>query len=119
MEGPDIKAFLEELIPEQDWDSEHLKRTPERFANMLRDMTVAEESAFDFTVFKDADNINELVAINDIPFYTFCAHHIIPFFGVAHIGYVPKGKIAGLSKFARAVTFFAKGLWVQEQLTVQ
>jgi GTP cyclohydrolase I len=58
-----------------------------------------------------------MVVVKDIQFYTFCAHHMIPFFGIAHIGYVPQGRILGLSKFARVVRYYSTRLNVQEELT--
>jgi GTP cyclohydrolase IA len=92
----------------------HMQRTPERFLAMLQELTTPEP--FEFTVF-DNDGVDEMVVVQDIPFYTLCAHHVIPFFGKAHIAYIPGSKIAGLSKFARAVKYFSRGLNVQEELT--
>jgi GTP cyclohydrolase I len=92
---------------------EHMKDTPARFVNMLSEMTAREE--FNFTTFKsDSD---DMVVLDRIPFYTLCAHHVVPFYGFAYIGYVPSGRIAGLSKFARAVRYCARGFHVQEELT--
>lgn len=99
----------------QDWvDNPHLKDTPRRFAQMLTDLTTPVD--YNFTTFPN-EGLDEMVIIKGIPFYTLCAHHVIPFFGEAHVAYVPGPKIAGLSKFARAVQYFAKGLNVQEELT--
>jgi GTP cyclohydrolase I len=90
----------------------HMQDTPKRFVNLLREMTTPEP--FNFTTFEsDAD---DMVVLDPIPFYTLCAHHLAPFFGKAYIGYIPDGKIAGLSKFARAVKSVAKGFHVQEEL---
>lgn len=66
-----------------------------------------------------AGNVDEMVVVRDIPMYSHCEHHVAPFFGVAHIGYVPQGKIVGLSKLARLVDIFAHRLQVQERLTNQ
>lgn len=88
-------------------------KTPERFVKMLRELAARED--FEFTTF--ASDSDEMVIVQDIPFVSLCAHHIAPFIGKVHIAYVPKGKIAGLSKFVRAVNFCAKGLWCQEELT--
>lgn len=107
------EAFLEAIISEEDRDSEHFEGTPKRFTKMLLELTTPEE--FQFTVFKS--DHNELIMESPIPFYSLCAHHIIPFYGEAHVAYIPQGKIAGLSKIARTVTSFAKGLWTQEDLT--
>lgn len=71
-------------------------------------------------VFEDgAEGVNELVLVDNIPVYTHCEHHLAPFFGVAHIGYIPNKRIVGLSKFKRLVDVFACRLQVQERLTVQ
>jgi len=92
----------------------HREDTPVRFINALRQLTEREE--FNFTTF-DNDGIDEMITLGPIPFYTLCAHHVVPFYGNAWVGYVPDGRIAGLSKFARAVKYVAKGFWVQEELT--
>lgn len=97
--------------------NEHMRETPKRFVQMLKDLTSPKE--FEFTVFNNDEGVDEMVTVMDIPFYTLCAHHIVPFFGVAHVGYVPDGSIAGLSKFSRTVQHFAKQLTVQEVLTNQ
>lgn len=111
------KKFLERFI-HGNYDfskSPHLKETPRRFAKMIMDLTTAEE--FEFTTFKNDNNRGEMVIIKDIPFTALCAHHIVPFMGVCHVGYIPTDTIAGLSKFARAVKYWAAGLWTQEDLT--
>jgi GTP cyclohydrolase I len=97
--------------------NEHMYETPRRFVQMLRDLTTPEE--FDFTVFDNSRGVDELISLTNIPFYTLCAHHIVPFYGMAHVGYVPGGSIAGLSKFPRAVQMMAKKLTVQEDLTME
>jgi GTP cyclohydrolase I len=111
------RTFLEKVIPGEDWNDEHHLETPRRFARMLIELTDSEDAAFKFTTF--ASDSKEMVVVRDIPFYTLCAHHIIPFFGKCHIGYVPDGQIAGLSKFARTVKFWTRGLWSQEELTTK
>lgn len=113
----DAARFLLEETTGADFDFPHLKRTPERFVQLLREMTTQEED-FNFTTFDNAEHIDEMVVIQDIPFYSLCAHHVVPFSGIVHIAYIPDNYIAGLSKFARAVKFWSKGLWVQEELTV-
>ena len=97
--------------------AEHKAETPKRFVKALRQMTEREE--FNFTTFENegVEKVDELIVVGPIPFYTLCAHHVLPFFGQAYVGYVPGTRIAGLSKFARAVQWCAKGLWVQETLT--
>jgi GTP cyclohydrolase I len=99
-----------------DWDyDEDLAQTPERFAKMIRELTVSDE--FNFTTFENVKGERGLVILKDIDFVSLCSHHIIPFVGRAHVGYIPDEKIAGLSKLARAVKFQAAGLWTQEDLT--
>ena len=108
------EAFLKFVFGNRfDWESEHYNGTPNRFMRMLRELTMPEE--FDFTTFRsESDN---MVVIKDIEFVSLCAHHIVPFMGVCHIAYIPRGHIAGLSKFARLVKNCAKTLTVQEELT--
>jgi GTP cyclohydrolase I len=102
------------------WSStpeDHRAETPLRFVNMLRQMTTR-DSEFKFTTF-DTDGPSEMITLGPIPFYTLCAHHVVPFFGKAWIGYVPDKKIVGLSKIPRTVKYLAKGFWVQETLTTE
>jgi GTP cyclohydrolase I len=101
-----------------DVNSEHGSETPTRFVKMLRDMTTRDEE-FKFTVFPNEDKVDEMVTQCNIPFYTFCNHHVVPFFGKAHVAYIPGEKIVGLSKLSRAVVWLAKGLHVQELLTTE
>jgi GTP cyclohydrolase I len=99
-----------------EWHSESLKKTPERFAKMLRELTTP-ANGWDFTTFPNGMNNDQMIVVDHIPFVALCEHHILPFSGVCHIGYIPGDRLAGLSKFARAVKFMAKGLWTQEDLT--
>jgi GTP cyclohydrolase I len=101
----------------QDWDSEddHSKNTPARLVATLRELGNRKLEAFTFTTFVSTSD--EMIILSNIPFYTLCAHHVVPFHGRAHIGYVPHGKIAGLSKLGRTVKYVSRGLWVQEDLT--
>lgn len=96
-----------------DAKEQHTEKTAERFAKALVEMTTPQD--IEFTTF-DATTQN-MITLGPIPFYTLCAHHVLPFHGSAWVGYVPMGKIAGLSKFARAVKELSKGLHVQEELT--
>lgn len=107
--------LLRHTVKGADWKSPHLERTPARFAKMLKDLTTPGE--FNFTTFPNAQDVDEMIVVKNIPFYTLCAHHVIPFHGICHIGYVPKDQIAGLSKLPRTVHYFCKGLNVQEDLT--
>jgi GTP cyclohydrolase I len=107
--------MLRDLLPEEDWDDGHLAETPERLAKLLIDMTTPEQ--FNFTVFDNTEMIDQMVCVSNIPFYSLCRHHVVPYFGVAHVAYIPAQKICGISKLARAVHYHAKGLTVQEHLT--
>jgi GTP cyclohydrolase I len=71
------------------------------------------------TTFPNDEGYDELVLVRDIPFHSLCEHHLLPFSGVAHVGYLPADRIVGLSKLARVVDHFARGLQVQERLTKQ
>jgi GTP cyclohydrolase I len=75
--------------------------------------------AFDLTTFPNDEGYDELVLARDIPFHSVCEHHLLPFHGVAHVGYLPGARILGLSKLARVVELFARRLQVQERLTKQ
>jgi GTP cyclohydrolase I len=74
---------------------------------------------FEATTFPNDEGYDELVLVRDIPFHSLCMHHLLPFSGVAHVAYLPADRIVGLSKLARVVDRFARGLQVQERLTVQ
>jgi len=105
----------------EDPEREGLQRTPLRVAKALDFLT----SGYGVTaaeVVKDAifeDACKEMVVVKDIEFYSMCEHHVLPFFGRAHVAYLPKGRIIGLSKVARIVDVFARRLQVQERLTNQ
>jgi GTP cyclohydrolase I len=95
---------------------EHGVDTPKRYVEMLRELTTPQPMKF--TTFSN-DGMDEMVVIDNIPFVSLCNHHVVPFMGVAHIGYIPNELIAGLSKFARVVDHFAKRLQIQERMTKQ
>jgi GTP cyclohydrolase I len=99
----------------QDIDDEHLRDTPRRVASAYAEMLSPEP--FDMTTFANDEGYRELVLVTKIPFQSLCAHHMLPFQGVAHVGYVPADRLVGLSKLARVVQWFARGLQVQERLT--
>lgn len=112
------QVLLEKLFPSADWDGPDLMDTPRRFVQMYQEMTTPED--FSFTTFENkakVDGTSQLVTVKNIAFTALCAHHIVPFIGHCHIGYIPDKKLAGLSKFPRAVRWWAKGLWTQEDLT--
>jgi GTP cyclohydrolase I len=101
----------------RDPHSVHLAETPRRVARAFAEMLTAEP--FDLTTFPNDEHYDELVLARDIPFQSLCEHHLLPFQGVAHVGYVPGDRILGLSKLARVVELFARNLQVQERLTMQ
>jgi GTP cyclohydrolase I len=103
-----------------DVTSEHGYGTPKRFVSMLEELTECrdcEEQCIKWKSFPA--ETDEMIVVRDLPFVSVCNHHVIPFVGVAHIGYVPNEWEAGLSKFGRAVQHFAKRLQTQERLTAQ
>ncbi|MEO6142931.1 MAG: GTP cyclohydrolase I FolE [Dermatophilaceae bacterium] len=97
--------------------SPHLAETPRRVAESLTEMITPRE--FDLTTFPNDEDYDELVLARNIPVHSLCEHHMLPFHGVAHVGYLPGKRILGLSKLARVVELFARDLQVQERLTVQ
>jgi GTP cyclohydrolase IA len=98
-------------------DDESLKDTPRRIARMYDELLTAKP--FESTTFPNDGAYDELVVVRDIPFHALCEHHLLPFTGVAHVGYIPGPRIVGLSKLARVVDYFSKELQVQERMTAQ
>ena len=98
-------------------DSEDMFETPRRLVHAYAEMLTPPE--FDSTTFTNAAGYDELVVVCDIPVRSLCEHHLLPFTGVAHVGYLPDDRILGLSKFARTVEFFARRAQTQERLTVE
>jgi len=121
--GDPIADLVESLLGElgEDPDRPGLKTTPDRVSRALRELTdgygVKPEDVIADAVF-DQD-YDEMVVVKDINFYSLCEHHMLPFFGQIHVGYLPKGKVVGLSKIPRLVEIFARRLQIQEQLTRQ
>jgi GTP cyclohydrolase I len=101
----------------KDPGSPHLADTPRRVARSFAELLTARR--FDLTTFPNDEGYNELVIVRDIPVQSLCEHHLLPFSGVAHIGYLPGERILGLSKLARVLDLFARDLQVQERLTQQ
>jgi GTP cyclohydrolase IA len=101
----------------QDSDDEHTRDTPRRVAAAYAELLTPR--SFNLTTFPNDEGYDELVLARDIPFHSLCQHHMLPFTGVAHVGYLPGERILGLSKLARVVELFARGLQVQERLTKQ
>lgn len=100
-----------------DISSQGTADTPRRIARMLAELLTPRP--FNPTTFPNEDGYDELVLVRDIPFVSLCEHHMLPFQGVAHVGYLPGDRIIGLSKLARLVHYFARSLQVQERLTKQ
>jgi len=98
-------------------DTDEMAETPRRMAHAFAEML--EVPSFDFTTFANTEGYDELVLVENIPVRSLCEHHMLPFFGVAHVGYLPGERILGLSKFARVVDFFAQRPQTQERLTKQ
>jgi len=112
-----IRLFLEGIGDNP--DREGLLETPERVADMCEEIFagIGQDSSLEIKVLK-SEKYDEIVLLKDIPFYSMCEHHLLPFSGVAHVAYVPQGnRVTGISKLARVVEIEAKRLQVQERLT--
>eukprot|EP00168_Porphyra_purpurea_P016583 TRINITY_DN5416_c0_g1_i1.p1 TRINITY_DN5416_c0_g1~~TRINITY_DN5416_c0_g1_i1.p1 ORF type:complete len:290 (+),score=82.02 TRINITY_DN5416_c0_g1_i1:72-941(+) len=115
-----VRTILDCL--DDDPTREGLVKTPERFAAALQFFTSGYTEADPSTLVGDAEwdeNHSELVLVRDISVFSLCEHHMVPFHGKVHIGYIPNGKVVGLSKLARLATHYARRLQVQERLTTQ
>lgn len=104
----------------EDPQREGLLETPDRVARMYQEICggMDQDPAAHLSKVFHVDN-NEMVVEKDIPFYSLCEHHLLPFFGKVHLAYIPNDKVAGLSKLARTVEVFARRLQLQERLTAQ
>lgn len=119
-ERMDIVRFLERLDPQP--DREGLKETPDRFLKAWKFWTSGygvDTEGLLKTFGDGGEKYDEMVFVGAIPFYSQCEHHLAPFFGVAHVAYIPTGRVVGLSKIPRLVDAFARRLSVQERITVQ
>jgi GTP cyclohydrolase I len=114
-----IGSLLVELG--EDPSRQGLKATPGRVSRALRELTDGYDvSATDIVAGAVFDqDYDEMVLVKDIPFYSLCEHHMLPFFGSCHVGYLPKGKVVGLSKIPRIVVAFAHRLQLQERMTTE
>lgn len=105
----------------EDPDREGLRNTPRRAANAIEFLTKGYRDDIDSIVNNALyqSDIDEIIIVKDIELYSLCEHHILPFIGKCHVGYLPNGKVLGLSKIARIVEMFARRLQIQERLTQQ
>lgn len=113
-----VKLLLEGIG--EDVNREGLVETPERIARMYEEICggMDEDAGTHLSKVFTVEN-NEIVLEKDIVFYSMCEHHLMPFYGKAHVAYIPNGKVVGLSKLARTVEVYAKRLQIQEQMTGQ
>ncbi len=120
---PEKEGLIRNLLSSlgEDPNREGLRRTPLRVAKAMDFLTSGYHATVE-EVIKGAvftEDCKEMVVVRGIEFYSLCEHHMLPFFGHAHVAYLPKGKVVGLSKIARVVDVFARRLQVQERLTNQ
>ncbi|MBL8110736.1 MAG: GTP cyclohydrolase I FolE [Anaerolineales bacterium] len=126
MNGADVEAtrrIVSDLIKAigEDPEREGLKNTPDRVARMYVELfsgyTAEPERIVNGALFEI--NYDEMVIVRDIEFYSLCEHHMLPFIGRAHVAYIPKGKVIGLSKIPRIVDMYARRMQIQERMTRQ
>jgi GTP cyclohydrolase I len=121
--APEIAARTLDVLQllGEDPSREGLRRTPERVAKALLEMTEGYDADLDALINNALFDVgySEMVLVKDIQFYSLCEHHILPFFGKAHVAYIPDGQVIGLSKIPKLVQVYAKRLQVQERMTQQ
>lgn len=118
-----MKELYRQILTElgEDPNREGLRDTPERAANAMRYLTKGYQEDLN-DIINNAlfdSEMSEMVIVKDIEMYSMCEHHLLPFLGKCHVGYLPDGKVIGLSKVARIVDFFARRLQIQERLTIE
>ena len=119
--------MLEDLVRQtlmelgEDPSREGLLKTPERVARSLNFLTRGYRQNIDDVIHGAVftQDCDDMIIVKDIEFYSLCEHHLLPFFGKCHIGYIPRGKVFGVSKLARLVDVFARRLQIQERMTAQ
>jgi GTP cyclohydrolase I len=118
-----LADYVRELLTAigEDPRREGLLKTPQRVAKSLRELTSGYHADIDEMINNAlySESYNEMVLVKDITFYSLCEHHLLPFFGKAHVAYIPDHKIIGLSKIPKLVEIYAKRLQVQERMTNQ
>lgn len=122
MDKDKIKQFTREFIEYigDDPDRDGLEDTPDRFAKAWDQLYSGyKKNPEDVMTVFDDENYDEMIVVKDIEFYSTCEHHLIPFYGKVHVGYIPNGKIIGLSKIPRIVEIFTRRLQNQERITQQ
>ena len=114
-----VRTLLAEIG--EDATREGLVRTPERVRRMYDELTAGYHVDPDALINGACFNVDydEMVVVRDVEFFSLCEHHLLPFIGKAHVGYLPRGRVIGLSKIPRVIDMFAQRLQVQERLTVQ
>ncbi len=114
-----VRAILEQMG--EDPDREGLIKTPDRVAKALRFMTkgYAEDPKAVINGALFTEDYQEMIVLKDLDFFSMCEHHILPFYGKAHVAYIPNQRIVGISKLARLVEVYARRLQVQERMTTQ
>lgn len=118
-----IAAHVREIIRlvGEDTEREGLRKTPERYQKALKFLTSGYHQNVDHVLNGATFSVcyDEMVVVKDIEFFSLCEHHLLPFFGKAHVAYLPSKKVIGLSKIARLVNMFARRLQIQERMTSQ
>src|SRR5262249_11307242 len=123
LDAKSIACHMREIIKlvGEDPSREGLRKTPERFEKALKFLTSGYNQNLDHILNGATFSVcyDEMVVVKDIEFFSLCEHHLLPFFGKAHVAYLPEKKVLGLSKIARLVNMYARRLQIQERMTSQ